>query len=110
MLEFPHFRKAWLVSLQELHNKWGGKLDDGKLADTYATLLVKFRGYRIYLSRDLGRDIPCMEIYVYGKWHTEIILSLENVIDQAHKFLGLENEIVLEGYEVNIVLFNKNTL
>lgn len=116
MLEFPHLRKEWLASLQELHKKWDGKLDDGieepakdvwdcRIFATYASLLTNFRERKIFLSRVLSDDAE-VEIYVYGKWKSELLLSHEDAVDKVLKAIGLEDEITLKGGDANVVIFN----
>ncbi len=119
--QVPFLKKEWFKSLKELHEKWGGKFDgrdveitqeisSGTIVPSYATLLTNVKGHKIYLSREIPGDGPYLEIYVYGDWKSKLYLSLEGIHDKFLKAIGLEHEIILEGTQVDIILFNRRYL
>ncbi|MFH1230532.1 MAG: hypothetical protein V1709_03455 [Planctomycetota bacterium] len=119
--QFIFFRKEWMASLQELHKQWGGQFDSGgdivtnmggvgSVISKYATLSANIREHKVYLDAIMSDSAAYAKIYIYGKWNTQLILTLEDIHDRFLKLLGLEYEITMPSNEANIVLFNKKYL
>jgi len=116
--QFAFYRKAWDESLAELHKQWGGDFNPGaniipptgEVIFKYASLSTDIREHKVYLYATMQYDAAYNHIYVYGKWKSELILTLESLHDRFLKLIGLEYEITLAGNEANIIMFNKKYL